>query len=353
MAPAYKTLPERLRYEFDRRGLSSEFIADASGVEKSIVEGYLSGAQDMRFVSFTPMCRAAGINPIRIITKAWHPMQLNYRNVSSEARSIAADFENVFLLMLPALGKPRKPDIKRPNVLDVEANLLIAEVNNKVLQLKKHYKTVECLYDAYGLPAYGLEGAGGFDAFLLRDHAGEKALAVFNMNLPTARIEVSLLHEFCHFLFDKDTVIPVDGDMEATPKSYYMDTIDRSIVYEFIAVKFAQLWLVPYDLAQDVYHKPAIEAARLAADLCVSPDVMANALFDISRSQRKRNKKNFASLRDEITAADILWSGRKPVRDWLKNRSTKLVEQVIRYGQENVSKAILQDVIKIMNNSPA
>ncbi len=349
MATTYNSLHEKLSYEFDRRGLSTADIAASAGLPSSVVDGYLSDTQEMKFNEFAKMCRSAGINPIRILTKAWRPMQLTFRNASSQAKRVAEDVENVFLLILPAMDRPRNPDISRPDTSDTEATLLIAEINNKVADLKSRHTTVEALYDAYSVPVYGMDCQDGFDAFLLRDQNEKKALAVFNTNMPTSRIEVSMLHEFAHFLFDKDTIIPIDDDMETNPKDFYGTKIPTAIIHEYIAVKFAQLWLVPYQVAESIYSKSVAEIAEAAAEMCVSPEVMANALYDVGRSMPQGRRKAFALTRDEIKSVGVEWTGRKPVREWLRIRSEMFVSDVAEFGKENMSDDVFSDVMRVLH----
>jgi len=323
-------LAGRLQKEMARKDLSPELVAEGAALAIEVVRGYLGGTRPIRFEELTPLCRAMAADAMWLISSVYRKPSLNYRNTSSESRRQGARVENAFLLIQRDLPAAVRPRCTAPRLDDGAANALLAETNAAVGCLRSNHPTVEDLYDAHHLPVLALHaGEDGFDAFLLNN--GDRFLACINQDKPTARLEVSLLHEFAHFAFDVGVDIPMD-EQPILPAEYYRDDIPKHARREYVATKFAQLWLVPYAEAERIARPNEPDAGHYVQERRVSPDVVANAIWDVRRAKGQR--PSYTAIRERIAVNAGTWSGRPGVRDWLLKRTAHLHAALMRPLEE-------------------
>jgi len=300
----------RIAAEMRRKAVRTEQI---SGVDASVVEEYLAGRREISFDELRPICQAIGLDMMLLLSPNYQPPRVIYRSVGRAFRRQMAEIETTMALVAEWLPKPQRPWAKRPPEDITDANELISYANNAVEALKTNHYDIPALFEAHRLPVLAIQmNEDAFDACLL--HIGDRFLVVLNQCKPQVRQAFSLLHEFAHFLFDADRDLPVDVDLFAS--DFYQDTIRQEVRHEYLANKFAQLWLVPWETAEElakVWNKPELfEVSRHLFQHPISPDVLAHAVYDVLRQRPGRVptftaiRDRLRELRDRLPAADSL-----------------------------------------------
>ncbi len=270
----------RLQREMQRKGFTPERLAQAAHIPRPVVEGYLGGNRELQFSELRPLCDVLMLRLMRLLSTNFANAQLQYRQTGGRNRERAAAIENAFLAVTDWLPTPRRlPTVS----LDADENdiaWLLAAVQRVVDPLLHQYQTVEALYHAAALPVLPIRaGNESFDAFLMR--AEGKSLVCINIDKPTVRIHFSLLHEMAHYLFHAKTDLPID----VLPKLLYDNTVNAEVRPEYIANKFAQFFLVPFEDAKGMALRwPRFDLPRdYLIQHRTSPEVVANAIYDLLR----------------------------------------------------------------------
>ena len=68
-----KEIAKRLKYELDRRNLTSNQAENISGIAESIIKSYLGGKREIKFSEIGAVCDSLGINPIRFLYTEKYP----------------------------------------------------------------------------------------------------------------------------------------------------------------------------------------------------------------------------------------------------------------------------------------
>nr|VFK28302.1 MAG: protein of unknown function (DUF955) [Candidatus Kentron sp. MB]VFK29511.1 MAG: protein of unknown function (DUF955) [Candidatus Kentron sp. MB]VFK74811.1 MAG: protein of unknown function (DUF955) [Candidatus Kentron sp. MB] len=143
-------------------------------------------------------------------------------------------------------------------------------------------------------PPSGIE----FDAFLIS--AESHAAICVNSNKPFVRLHFSILHEIAHLLFDRDKGCEID----TWPENLYAEKIKHQDQPEFIANKFAQFFLIPYQWAMESAkrwpHINVNNAQGMLNEAQTSRSVMVNAICDFLRNERwgEYNSMSWALYRE-------------------------------------------------------
>nr|VFK15018.1 MAG: protein of unknown function (DUF955) [Candidatus Kentron sp. LFY] len=330
---------ERLRSEAVRKQIRPESLPGNAEVSEQIAAGYLDGSRELRWDEFRRICRALDTDPLWLLSPAYQAPRLIYRNAAPPTRRRAAHIENAFLVIGEELPKARRPRLFLPNGPDDPGELLTL-LDPMVSDLRdRHGDTIE-LYRDHRLPVLGVWEENAFDAFLMA--SGSSHLVCVNLNTPDARMEFSLLHEFSHFAFDADRDLPID--VRLTGSDLYGDRINEKARPEYIANKFAQLWLVPWEAAQKMAMKwpNCAPCAHYIREHRVSPDVVANALYDVLRFRASppAYQRVQQSVRDSVPE----WRGRSEIRGFVKEETRTLREQalsILEDAEEGRRKEIL------------
>ena len=110
--PKLATLPERLRWAFDRAGLNGSDVARATGVGKAAVSAWLTGETDnIRLPTFFAVAHLAGVDPEWLATGTASAFP---EYISRESIELAADLNRlppnvrtaVTTLVRTALARP-------------------------------------------------------------------------------------------------------------------------------------------------------------------------------------------------------------------------------------------------------
>lgn len=207
---------------------------------------------------------------------------------------------------------------------------LVGAVQRVVDPLLQHYQNVEALYRAAALPVLPVRaGNESFDAFLMR--AEGKSLVCINLDKPTVRIHFSLLHEMAHYLFHAKADLPID----VLPATLWDETIRAEARPEYIANKFAQFFLVPFEDAE----RMALRWPRfdLPDDYLIqhrtSPQVVANAIYDLLR-MKSGSKPRYAEVKAAVEAAAHTYGGDDDLRVFLDQEGQTLRARLVAHRDE-------------------
>ncbi len=335
-----KNIGVRLTAELKRKGLTAGDVAKEARLENTCVDGYLNGSRTINFDELKPMCSVLGIRIMRLLGPSFEVPHLQYRAASLSDRMTASDIENTFLQLADFLPKPASvPSVPTISERETDIQWLLTEVRHSVEALRKRFQTTEALYDAAALAILPISaGSDAFDAFLMT--VGKRAVVCVNRDKPPARIHFSLLHEMAHYLFHKDRDIPLDilGD------DYYAETIKAEVVPEYVANKFAQQYLIPFDLAENLATRkiePGTIGA-LVAERRTTPQVLANALYDCLRLRTKRPR--YTDLCNELKEnAGTGWGRDRSILDFVENKGS-LLRQQARDAQSQFSEEVWESI---------
>nr|VFJ51625.1 MAG: protein of unknown function (DUF955) [Candidatus Kentron sp. FW] len=319
---------ERLSSESTRKHIERESIVRDSGLSEDVVTGYLTGTLELCWDEFRRICQALEADPIRLLLPDYKTSRLAYRNATSSARREAARIENAFLMVRETLPKATRPRLFLPAGIEDPGELL-THLIPIVTDLRERHGDTTSLYEDHKLPVLGVQ-EGNFDAFLMA--CKPSYLVCVNLGGPDARIEFSLLHEFCHFIFDADREVPID--IRVTGTDLYGNRISEEARPEYIANKFAQLWLIPYESAQKMAKAwPNVGAcADYVREHRISPDVVINALYDVLRFHR--NPPSYRQIQQTVQNDIPEWRGHFEVRDFVKTQRRILYRDVAGFLED-------------------
>jgi hypothetical protein len=297
---------------------------------------------------------------MNLLSPSFHAPRLQYRLAPPKDRRRASAIENAFVLLADFLPTPKRvptvnnvsedetdilPTPKRVptvnNVSEDETDIayLLTTIRFSVEALRDRLPTVESLYEAAGLPLLPVSaGSDGFDAFLLS--VGKRAVVCVNRDKPPARIHFSILHEMAHYLFHRDRDIPLD----ILGEDYYADNIRPEVIPEYVANKFAQQYLIPFDLAEEIaaHRKLPEDIHCLIAKHRTTPEVLANAVFDCARLRPRAPR--YSEISQEIKrAAGTGWGSDRSVVEFIETAGSTL-RQAATKAREEFSREVWRDI---------
>jgi len=324
-------IADRLHSEATRKQVEVTSIASDSGLAQEVVDGYLRGTRELRWSEFVRICRAIYADPMWLLSSDYQPSRLVYRN-SAKARHEAARIENTFLLIHKALPTRAKPPRKSSPRGDSPAELMTGLIPI-VREFHEEFGNVQELYKRHHLKVLGVHPKRDrdFDAFLVS--CQENYLVCVNLDVSDIRIEFSLLHEFAHFIFDADQDIPID--IKITGADLYGDKISKEVKPEYVANKFAQLWLVPFETAEKmakVWPDPSA-CIDYIKEHQISPDVVANAVYDVVRFDSK-TRISYVQIRDAIKSGITQRVDRSEIKKFIDEETLALRKYLTRYLED-------------------
>lgn len=335
-----KEIGRRITTEMQRRGLQSADIIVDSGLDADIVSAYLAGKRNIQFSELGPICAAMGVSVMRLLTNSdVSRVRIAYRKTRSSDRKVLADAENVFLWLEDFLPVYHHPPVTLPQIdATSEARMLIAEIVGFVDRLKKVSDDWKYWYTQIGV---GLIGTNRFsssgdslDGVCLLD--AKHSLVFVNTDRPDVRLWFTVLHELWHAICDRNKDIPADY----LPSGLYDEVLSNDTKPEFCANKFAQFWMIPFETAQDLYHKmqrPSglckFDVENALANTGASAEVLANAVYDVAR-YHSRPRVSYASIRDQVKSLGASWSGKPDARDFLALKNEEIRDTIDRHEEK-------------------
>jgi hypothetical protein len=336
-----ETIASRLKQEMARKGVNPLLLARESELSIEKVQSYLSGTREIKFDELRPICDVLSLRLMRLIGPDFAAPKLQFRNAGAKDRAIASAIENAFLLVADLLPKPRRlPGCNNFNDGQSDIGMLLAEIKALVEDLRGKYPSVESLYKAIKLPILPIHaGEDAFDAFLMS--VKSHATVCINADKPPIRIHFSLLHEAAHFILHENQEIPID----ILPKNLYSDSIEKADKPEYVANKFAQLYLISFaDAEQKAWNWRNLEnQTDYLADRRTGPDVLTNALYDVLRLRDKNVRYN--DIRAAVSDASPAGYGRgaTSILDFIESQG-KLLKEHIRAERKSFSDAVWSDI---------
>lgn len=319
------TIACRLKQEMARKGFTTSSLAAKSRLSMDRVEGYLSGAREIQFDELRPLCSSLSLALMRLLAPDFAAPRLQYRATGANDQAKAARIENAFLLIADFLPKPKSLPVLAFCDQHRDIGMLLAEISNLVENLRSRYTTVEALYQAACLPILPIHaGSEAFDAFLMS--VGNRALACINADKPPIRIHFSMLHEMAHFLLHMNQEIPID----VLPSNLYSDVINDKEKSEYIANKFAQLYLIPFSESEQLARRFSNleDLTAYLAEHRTGPDVLTNSLYDYLRLCDP--KVRYADIRRVVDQSVSSGFGRATsIIDFIAIQGRQLKEKVI------------------------
>lgn len=274
-----QNIGKRLDLEFSRRALKPETVANAAGVDASVVTAYLDGSRTLNLRELSAICDTMGINPVRLLySQKYTPARITFRSIGAKEQKAAAAIEDAFLLIKDFLPKTAAPKQRREVSLSrFDAITEAASAANRVL---KDASTPEAFLEKYNVPVFAVKSEQDFDAFLL-SVSSRTAICVNTHDKPPHRIRFSLAHEICHLIFDRDDQLAVDVLL---PSELYKARLSKEHFPEFFAYKFAQFFLLPFDEVGTLATSWPTVSEKAAQELLdrqgASREVLCNAVLD-------------------------------------------------------------------------
>lgn len=285
-----------------RQGIILPELARNSGINQSIIGEYLDAEREIKFPELRPIFESLGQDLIQALSAKPIIAYVSWRKTPTHDRELAASLAKSFLRVEDLLPKPKQPHLAiRLDDSENDPGMLLSEVKRATESAQKilGHRRVEDAYRQWGVPVIGLHlGNDALDGMCLSASSG-KTLVVVNADQPLTRLRFTLLHELWHVLFDQKKDIPPDH----LGQDFYRDKIPRDAVPEYRANKWAQLWLVSWDVASKAYDSfqkgsDLAWAQQVLRDAGASSFVLANAIFDVARF--KQTKLTYASIRDRL-----------------------------------------------------
>jgi len=332
-----KIIAHRLSLELQRRGATNSDLSSASGLPLATIQGYLSAQREISLSELQKISQSLYVNVFRLISKRYFSTNLYFRNVSREAIKFAANVEDAFLIIKDFLPVPSIPSISKIEYNFTDREALIGNVIPIIRKLKGLFENTEKMIDGIGLPIFPISSSANFDAFLL----GCPPHYAICINLAKApnRIIFSLLHEIAHFLFDRERII----DIDVLSTNLYADKFDDNTKPEFIAYKFAQFYLLPFERIDSLCLRwPDIDYS-LAQELInvnrTSTEVLINAVYDLTQIRRKRF--TYKSIKEELSNITSCYDN--TIISYLHNKKeelTVILDNNNSHFSENVFKQV-------------
>ncbi|GAB6147020.1 hypothetical protein JCM12294_44640 [Desulfocicer niacini] len=279
-----EVIAERLSYEFSRRNIPLDDIAQKVKLSKKKVIKYFEGKSEIRIPDITAICKIMGVNPVRLIyTREYPKPKLSFRNADFDVQRLASQIEDSFISICHAYPeiKPNVLDKFKRNIKDSRSDAVMIAAANAAEIVRKKYSTPEKFISHYNIPVIPIKAASnGFDGFLIS--LGDHHAICVNENKPPQRIRFTLCHEISHLLFDRHLDLPIDIFL----LNLYRENYTPEEIPEFFAYKFAQFYLLPFDALQKyILQKwPNLDDDKMQRLIDIrgaSVDVFINVVFDI------------------------------------------------------------------------
>lgn len=302
MSPAVeirKVIAKRLGSEMGRKGVKRALLEDESGLGGRVIDGYLKATRPIDLEELHRLCLPLRLNVFRLISKDFASVDLDFRRLTDRRRDLVFRIEDAFLKIRHFLPTPELPtDIKLPPDEFSGRYDLIAPLPHTIKTLKAEFGSdVLKVLDKLNLTVLSVsEDPNDFEACLLK---ARPAFAIcVNREAAPARIRFSLLHELAHYLFHRDRSVPIDVDV--LPPNLYAATLSEADIPEYVATKFAQYFLIPFEVAgrlcRDWGRWPECldldECRQLLNESRASVDVLTNALYDAANYPTRRVRYN-------------------------------------------------------------
>ncbi len=338
---------ERLAHEMERKGGSLYTLSELTELSVSSISGIFKGTREPDLEELFRVCDALNVNPYQIMSRDYVPCRLHFRNVNEEAQAIASEVENAFLLMREFLPEPEPFSLPQPGNGYRDYQFVISAVIDAVKTFQSRFgNDLFDAIDGLNLPVVPIRvGEGCFDGFLM--NADRDAAICVNEDSPPSRIRFTLLHELAHYLFHRDEELPV----ELWRFNFYDDILDRSALPEYVATKFAQYFLIPFEEAEMIWQKSdfpdyvAVDPTQEILDRRkASIDVLANALYDIARIQGRELR--FTIIRDSLNR-EIKYPNDCDIWGFLGDKK-RTVEDILENHKDDFSDEVLADIKDIL-----
>lgn len=320
---------KRLKQEMARKGATQDALSRATGLSGAVVNGYLTAKREISFTELSPLCDALSLRLMRLLAPNFGNPCLQYRNTAGRNKAKISEIENAFLLLSDLLPKPKRfaaPDL---NDGDGDVGMLLSEVKAAAEELRGRHPTVEALYRAVGLPILPVAaGDEAFDACIMR--VRDRSVVCVNADRPTARIHFSLLHEMAHYLWHRDREIPID---ERMPERF-QEAVTREERPEYVANKFAQLFLVPWDDAERfaLQWQRLPDTSEFLRQRRTTPHVLAWAIYDCLRFQSPSRRPSYIEVRDAVVqSAQENYAAGSELRIFLDESGRSLAEEAWKH----------------------
>ncbi len=325
----------RLRAEMNRKGVDLPDLIQHAGISGDLVSRYLDGTTEIRFAELRPLCEALEIPIMRLLTRSQpSPVKVAYRRTPQADRKTVARAEDVFLWLEEFLPPYKRPSVPLPEVENVtDARMLIAEVNAFVAQMKAVNPSLAYWYRTLGIAVAGKDWPNSpvfaeqqaLDGMCLS--SDRHTLALVNTGYPNVRLQFTLLHELWHSICDRKLELPADR----LPDGLYDQYLSAESRPEFCANKFAQFWMIPFDTAEILARKLCSRISITRSDVeealqgtGASPEVLANAVYDVLRYSLVRRNYSYTDIRSDIQGVAAEYSGDPTIRTFLQEETRKL-----------------------------
>lgn len=277
-----KEVANRLKFEFQRRGLTLAKVSDCTNIPADVITSYINGKREIVFDEITNLCNSFGINSVRLLFNKEYPRTtLAFRNIGNEIQTISSQVEDAFLLIENSLPEIHPPKFRRSIRTGYKRHDVIQEAGALASRFRNSYPTPESFLTQFDIPVIPVGSKhANFDAFIV-SKGSKTAICINIYKKPPHRIIFSLAHEICHILFDLNKEIPIDVFF---PNLNWQTDISDDSLPEFFAYKFAQFYLIPYSLSIELaknWPKLDMHACQKAvSNGRTLKEVLINALFD-------------------------------------------------------------------------
>ena len=323
-------IAKRLKFEFDRRGLTPEKASEFVNIPADIISNYLFGKRKIIFDEIIKLCQPFGINSVRLLFNNEYPKTtLAFRNLGNNIQSFSSEVEDIFLIIENSLPPIEIPQYQRSLKSEYKRHDVIQEAGAFASRFRIQYPTPESFLSKYHVPIIPVKYINAeFDAFTIS--SGSKiAICINTHNRPPHRLIFSLAHEICHILFDRDREIQVDVFL---PNLDWQSDVPNGLLPEFFAYKFAQFYLIPYEVAIQLskgYPNLDLTACQEAVNKGRTlKAVLANAIFDTLSSNQEYFNETPKPVDDDFEYYSVGEQFRR--MDYEENRQPDLIDQIDR-----------------------
>lgn len=344
VSPPALIIAERLKSEFYRKGATASSVAKRTTIPFSIVKNYLDGNQELDINEVNAICDAINLNFFRLISNSYSETKLHFRNIKKSASMFSAKIEECFLMFCESLPTPEIPIVKLDDFFD-DRIALIGIIQPIIQQIKSQYGiSIDEVLKNINMPVIPVKAKRNeFDAFLLNSHP-YYAICV-NESSPPNRIKFSLAHELSHFLFDREKFIPVD---ENTMVNLFADRFSPQQRPEFVATKFAQYFLLPFDELQTLcsnwknwFETLNFERSQEIIDKNkISIDVLLNGIRDLCEIYNISIP--YANLKDHL-ALKLNFLNDLSIYDFLQAQKN-IIRDMILKDEDSYSDSVLDEI---------
>ncbi|QJB55506.1 ImmA/IrrE family metallo-endopeptidase [Pseudodesulfovibrio sp. zrk46] len=305
-----KVIADRLNFEFSKRNYSSHDVAKLCDIDEILVDNYLNAKAELKVSELKEICSCLNFNFLYLLKSNYQPTSVSFRNIDSEAKTFASGIENAFHIVKELIPNINESKIKPQKNYPTEWLELIVIARNHVNAVKKEYNnSLSWACTMLNVTFFTSKSDIDVDGFYLTDNS--KNAIYINTNYPPCRIRFTIAHELSHLLFDHDAAVSSDN-LKFNP---YSKNIDKKDIPEFLATKFAQFFLIPFEKAnrwamQWPNNIDLDDVQRTIFENKTSVDVAINALYDLlyisGKTEQYKNIKEKLSHLYSSSDDDIL-----------------------------------------------